>query len=204
MRLISLSGLVTVQDTLAAAGLSVGTVTGNAAANTTETLGALTLNSGYSTVTLTPNAARNTQVTFASLARTAGASGLFRGNNLGTNTVGSQTAGASNIVFTAAPALTGGGGNSGTSTVSIVAGAIGAAGAAGSTSTGTDFVTYNPPTGAVNGLRPLLAQGTDPAAVAMYWNNVKPPCPPPAEGYAALMMAAVPALLCEAKVVSPP
>jgi filamentous hemagglutinin family protein len=132
-------------------------VNGNAAANTTETLGALTLNSGYSTVTLTPNAARNTQVTFASLARTAGASGLFRGNNLGANTVASQTAGASNIVFTAAPALTGGGGNSGTATVSIVAGAIGAAGATGSTSTGTDFVTYNPPTGAVNGLRPLLA-----------------------------------------------
>ena len=64
---------------------------------------------------------------------------------------------ASNIVFTAAPPLTGGGGNSGTATVSIVAGAIGAGGASGSTSAGTDFVTYNPPTGAVNGLRPLLA-----------------------------------------------
>ena len=60
-------------------------------------------------------------------------------------------------MFTAAPALVGGAGNSGTSTVSIVTGTIGAGGASGSTSAGTDFVTYNPPTGAVNGLRPLLA-----------------------------------------------
>ncbi len=132
-------------------------VTGNAVANTTESLGALNLTSGYSTVTLTPDAARNTQVTFASLARTTGASGLFRGTNLGANAVAAQTAGSSNIVFTAAPTLTGGGGNSGTATVSIVAGAIGAGGASGSSSSGTDFVTYNPPTGAVNGLRPLLA-----------------------------------------------
>ncbi len=132
-------------------------VTGNAVANTTESLGALNLASGYSTVTLTPDAARNTQVTFASLARTTGASALFRGTNLGANTVASQTAGSSNIVFTTAPALTGGGGNSGTATVSIVAGAIGAAGASGSSSAGTDFVTYNPPTGSVNGLRTLLA-----------------------------------------------
>ena len=132
-------------------------VVGNATANTTESLGALNLSSGYSTVTLTPDAARNTQVTFASLARTAGASGLFRGTNLGANSVASQTAGSSNIVFTTAPTLTGGGGSSGTATVSILAGAIGAGGAFGNSSAGTDFVTYNPPTGSVNGLRPLLA-----------------------------------------------
>jgi hypothetical protein len=106
---------------------------------------------------VTPDAARNTQVTFASLARTAGASALFRGDNLGANSVASQTAGSSNVVFTAAPALTGGGGNAGTTTVSIVAGAIGSGGALGSSGAGTDFLTYNPPTGAVNGLRPLLA-----------------------------------------------
>lgn len=131
-------------------------ITGNAGANTTETIGALTFNSGYSTVTLTPDAARNTQVTFASLARPidSGAAVLFRGTNLGANAVTSQTAGSSNIVITTAPTLTGGGGNAGTSTVSIVAGAIGDASATG---TGTDFVTYNPPTGSVNGLRPLLA-----------------------------------------------
>ena len=132
-------------------------VTGNAGTNTSESIGALTLNSGYSTITLTPDAAKNTQVTFASLSRSAGATALFRGINLGANTVASQTANNSNIVFTAAPALTGGGGNSGTRTVSIIGGAIGAGGAAGNTSAGTDFVTYNPPTGAVNGLRPLLA-----------------------------------------------
>ncbi len=130
-------------------------VLGNAAANTTETLGALTLATGYSTITLDPNAATNTRVTFASLARTAGATGLFRGTNLGANTVASQTAGTSSIVFTTAPALTGAG-NAGTATVGIVTGAIGAGGASGSTSAGTDFVTYNPPTGTVNGLRPLL------------------------------------------------
>jgi filamentous hemagglutinin family protein len=132
-------------------------VLGNAAANTTESLGALNVVSGYSTVTVTPDAARNTQLTFASLARTAGAAALFRGTNLGANTVASQTAGSSNIVFATAPTLTGGGGNSGTATVSILSGAIGAGGAGGSSSPGTDFVTYNPPTGAANGLRPLLA-----------------------------------------------
>ncbi len=132
-------------------------VTGNSSANTTESLGALTLASGYSTVTLAPNAARNTQVTFASLARTAGAGGLFRGNNLGASTIASQTAGTSNIVITAAPALTGGATGDGTPTISIVAGVIGAGGAAGSTSSGTDFVTYNQIGGSANGLRPLLA-----------------------------------------------
>ena len=133
-------------------------ITGNAGANTTETIGALTFNSGYSTVTLTPDAARNTQVTFASLARTnnSGAAALFRGTNLGANTVASQTAGSSNIVVTTAPTMSGSG-NAGTATVGIIAGAIGAGGASGATSTGTDFVTYNPPTGSVNGLRPLLA-----------------------------------------------
>ncbi len=132
-------------------------VIGNAVANTAESLGALSLTTGYSTVTLAPDAASNARVTFASLTRTAGAAALFRGTNLGVNTVASQTAGSSNVVFTTAPTLTGGGGNSGTATVSIVAGAIGAGGASGSSSAGTDFVTYNPPTGAVNGLRPLLA-----------------------------------------------
>lgn len=131
-------------------------VIGNSGANTTESIGALTLNSGDATITLTPNAAKNTQVTFASLARTAGATALFRGINLGANTVASQTANSSNIVFTAAPTLTGAG-NSGTTTVGIIAGAVGAGGASGNTNSATDFVTYNPPTGAVNGLRPLAA-----------------------------------------------
>ena len=146
-------------------------LTGNAVASTAESLGALSLTSGYSTVTLTPDAAQNTQLTFASLARTAGASALFRGDNLGANTVASQTAGSSNIVFTTAPTLTGGGGNSGTSTVSIVSGVIGAGDAAGSSSSGTDFVTYDPPTGSVNGLRPLL--GSEYAAAPATNVNLK-------------------------------
>lgn len=129
-------------------------ITGNATANTAEVMGALNLASGYSTITVDPNAARNTRIGFSSLTRTQGATALFRGTNLGANTVASQTANSSNIVFTAAPTLTGGGGNAGTNTVSIVGGAIGAASTA---SAGTDFVTYNPPAGAVNGLRPLTA-----------------------------------------------
>jgi filamentous hemagglutinin family protein len=129
-------------------------VNGNAASNTAQSVGALTLSSGYSTITLSPNAARNTLVTFASLSQTTSATVLFRGTNLGANTVASATANNSNIVFTSAPTLVGAGGNSGTSTVSILRGAIGAA---TNSSAGTDFVTYNPPTGSVNGLRPLLA-----------------------------------------------
>ncbi|MBK9520028.1 MAG: autotransporter-associated beta strand repeat-containing protein [Rhodocyclaceae bacterium] len=138
-------------------------VLGNAATDTTETLGALNLNSGFSTVTLTPNAAKNTQVTFASLAQSAGATGLFRGTNLGANAVASPTANSSNIVFTAAPSLTGGGGSAGTATVSIVSGAIGDPNAGG---TGTGFVTYDSP-GPGNGLRPLvLAEYQTPASNA--------------------------------------
>ncbi len=132
-------------------------IIGNSAANTTESVGTLTLTSGYSTVTVSPNAAFNTQLTFASFSRTAGAGVLFRGVNLGQNTIASQTANNSNIVFTAAPALTGGGGVSGTTTVSILSGAIGDGAAAGNIGSGTDFVTYNPTGGSVNGLRPLLA-----------------------------------------------
>ena len=147
-------------------------VVGNAAANTTESLGALTLASGYSTVTMTPNAARNTQVTFSSLSRSAGALVLFRGINLGLNTVASQTAGASNIVFTAAPTLTGAG-NSGTTTVGIISGGIGASGATGNTSLGHGFVTYNPPTGAVDGLRTLLAAEYSTAATPAANTNFK-------------------------------
>ncbi len=133
-------------------------IIGNGGANTTESIGTLTLPLGYSTVTVTPNAAFNTQLTFASFSRTAGASVLFRGVNLGQNTVASQTANNSNIVFTTAPTLTGvAGALSGTTTVNILSGAIGDGGATGNTGSGTDFVTYNPTGGSVNGLRPLLA-----------------------------------------------
>lgn len=131
---------------------------GNSAANSSESIGTLTLTSGYSTVTVTPNVSFNTQITFASFSRTAGAGVLFRGVNLGANTVSSLTANNSNIIFTAAPTLTGvGGALSGTTTVNILSGAIGDGGATGNVGTGQDFVTYNPTGGSVNGLRPLLA-----------------------------------------------
>jgi fibronectin-binding autotransporter adhesin len=128
-------------------------VNGSSNANTAESIGTLTLNANYSTITLVPNSGFNTLVTFASLSRTTGASGLFRGTSLGANTVASATANTSNIVFTAAPALVGGG-NSGTTSVGVISGIIGAATSA---STGTDFMTYNPTGGTVNGLRPLTA-----------------------------------------------
>lgn len=128
-------------------------IIGNGATNTAESIGALVLNSGYSTTTLTPNAASNLAVTFASLSRinANGATALFRGTNLGVNTVASQTANSANIIFTSAPTLSGSG-NAGTNTVGILSGAIGAISSA---SNGTDFLTYNPPTGSINGLRTL-------------------------------------------------
>ena len=132
-------------------------VTGNASTNTSESLGVLTLSTGHSTVTLNPDAARNTRLNFGSLTRTAGATGLFRGTQLGNSTVAAQTAGESNITFTAAPALTGSGGNAGTTTVSILNASIGAGGAGGTSNSGSDFLTYDPPTGTLNGLRPLTA-----------------------------------------------
>ncbi len=133
-------------------------ILGNAAANTSESVGTLTLPSGYSMITITPDVGFNTQLTFSAYSRTAGAGILFRGVNLGANTVASLTANNSNIVFTAAPTLTGvGGALSGTTTVNILGGAIGDGGAAGNVGSGSDFVTYNPTGGSVNGLRPLLA-----------------------------------------------
>jgi autotransporter-associated beta strand protein len=129
-------------------------VIGNANINTTESLDTLNLASGYSTVTLSPNAARNVRLSFTDMSRSAGALVLFRGTNLGVNTVASQTANNSNIEFTTTPPGLVGAGNSGANTVGIIPGAIGAISNA---SAGTDFVTYNPPTGALNGVRILAA-----------------------------------------------
>ena len=140
-------------------------VIGNAGASTTESLGTLNLASGYSTVTLTPNAATNVRLTFTDMTQSAGALALFRGTNLGVNTVASQTANSSNIVFTAAPTLVGAGANN-TTSAGIIPGAIGAITSAG---TGTDFVTtlnFGAGAGTVNGLRTLSA--------AEYSSNVAP------------------------------
>jgi len=104
---------------------------------------------GFSLVTLTANAARNARLHADSFIRNQGTVTFFRGSNLGTSPVASQAAGTTNITFTQAPILKGGGGEAGTTTVSILAGAY------GSTSTsdiyGEGLVTYD----ATYGLRLL-------------------------------------------------
>jgi autotransporter-associated beta strand protein len=130
------------------------TVNGNAGANSVDNVtGTLTVdgsNGFMDVVTVTPNASKNTQLTAAALAQTNGAVVLFNGTNLGTNSISSATAGSSNISFTTAPTLIGGGGAAGTTTISILPNALG--GTTGS-DTGSTFVTYT----AANGIRPLTA-----------------------------------------------
>ena len=128
-------------------------VTGNSTSDTIDTItNALTFNGdnadGFSIVQISPNASQNARLSAGSLARgTPGAVAFFRGDNLGINTITSQTNGSSNIQFTAAPTLLGGGDTSGTK-ISIIPWAAGAPTAGGGVST---FVTYS----ATNGIRPL-------------------------------------------------
>ena len=140
---------------------TVNTVTGaftSAAPSAVGVLGGLTGSAGStglggSIVTLaTPNA-KNVQFNLGSFARNAGGTVLFRGSNLGVNSIASNTASASNIVINnTTNLLTGGGGNANTSTVGIIVGAIG-----DTLSTGTGFgstgglVTYD----STNGVRLL-------------------------------------------------
>lgn len=131
-------------------------VNGNSTANSVDAIeGALTVAAadtagGYSvsTVTVAPNSARNAQLTAGSFVRENRGTLLFRGTNLGANSIASQTANNSNISFTTTPDLVGGGGGAATTTISILPGVI------GGTSTsdgGSTFVTYD----AINGIRPL-------------------------------------------------
>ena len=130
------------------------TVRGNNTANSVDTVtGAVTAGAyanlgGINYVTLTPNSARNTRLSAGSLARANGGVVLFRGTNLGANTIASQTANNANIEFTTAPTLVGGGGGAGSTTISILPWALG-----GTTTSdaGSTFVTYT----AANGVRPL-------------------------------------------------
>jgi autotransporter-associated beta strand protein len=114
-------------------------------ANTVETVsGALTAGGGASTITLTPHSTKNTLLQANSFVRNAGSTLLFRGTGLGANTIASAAANSTNIAFTNAPALLGGGGAAGTSTVSILAGAFGDTSAAGSGFGATGgLVTYD-------------------------------------------------------------
>jgi len=100
---------------------------------------------GIATLTLTPNGNHNTSLSASSLARANGGVVLFRGNNLG-GTLGAN--GVSNITFTTAPTLIGGGGAAGSTNISILNWALGATTASGAANT---FVTYD----AVNGIRTL-------------------------------------------------
>ncbi|HSI12896.1 MAG TPA: autotransporter-associated beta strand repeat-containing protein [Chthoniobacter sp.] len=125
-------------------------VTGNSGASSIDRISnALTAAAGMSTVTLQPDPVQNAQLQAASFVRNPGAAILFRGTNLGVNSIASATPNSSNIVFSTAPALSGGGGAAGTSTVSILPGAIGdtsATGVGNGTSTG-GLVTYDPAKG---------------------------------------------------------
>ncbi|MFA4916765.1 MAG: autotransporter-associated beta strand repeat-containing protein, partial [Syntrophales bacterium] len=127
---------------------------GSPSTDASETAGALTLGSASinaaNSVTITPGAGGSTTMTFASLVRNAGNTVLFRGTDLGST----PAVNVSTLMFTAAPALTGGSGVAGTTTVSIIRGAFGDASLSG---TGTDMVTYN--VGNTNGLRLLNGAG---------------------------------------------
>ncbi|HQJ15261.1 MAG TPA: autotransporter-associated beta strand repeat-containing protein, partial [Candidatus Omnitrophota bacterium] len=109
---------------------------GCGSAATFETVGALNVIAGSNYVTIRDSVGGATVMTFTSFSRVAGAMVLFRGTNLGS----APGDNVSTIMFTTAPALTGGGGAAGTTTVSIIQGAFGSNSPSG---TGTDMVTYN-------------------------------------------------------------
>ncbi len=124
--------------------------TGNATANSSETIGAVTAAGSFNTFLVTPGTTASNSLTMASLTRQNNATFDFRGTGLG-GTPGNTV---SNIYVTAPPALVGGGGGAGSTGISIVPYAIGnstnatAFTAAGQVS--SSFVTYD-----VNGIRPL-------------------------------------------------
>ena len=137
--------------------------TGNATANSSETIGAVTAANGVNTFLVTPGASAGNSLTMASLTRQNNSTVIFRGTGLG----GTPGAGVSNTYVTAAPTLVGGGGGAGTTGISIIPYAIGnntnsvlftAAGLVGSS-----FVTND-----VNGIRPLA---TNEYATAFGVNN---------------------------------
>ncbi len=123
---------------------------GNAASQSSETVGALTVSEGHNTITVSPGGGGSTTMTFASLSRTAGATALFRGTNLGSD----PGPNISTILFTSAPTLTGASGSANSTTVSVIKGVFGDSSLSGS---GSDMVTYN--VGNSNGLRLLNGAG---------------------------------------------
>lgn len=121
------------------------TLTGNAAAATNETVGAVTLASGVNTITLTPNASQAASLNAASFTRQNNASLFVRGTSLGA----AAAPNVAQVTSAVAPALVGGGGADGSTTISIVPWVVGNTSAAATV--GSSFVTYN----ATTGFRPL-------------------------------------------------
>jgi autotransporter-associated beta strand protein len=127
--------------------------------NTTETITGALITDGagarlksssnnYQNVSVDAGSA-HTLLSIGSLQRTNHGTLLVRGDNLGTNTIASTTAGSSNIQITgSAPTLVGGGGAAGTTTISITPWLVGGTSLSDN---GSTFVTYT----AANGLRPL-------------------------------------------------
>ena len=124
--------------------------TGNAAASSSETIGAVTAVNGFNTFLVAPGTGQANSLTMASLARQNNSTFSFRGTGLG----GTPGAGVANIYSTTAPTLVGGGGAAGTTTQSIVPYAIGNSGAT-TTFTAVGLVGSSFVTNGANGLRPL-------------------------------------------------
>lgn len=117
------------------------TSTGVNNANTLDIISeALTIDVGHAFVTASPNASKPLVLNAGSLVHSSGATALLRGTDLGVATIASATSGKANISFTAAPALTGGGGSAGSTTISILPWAYGDITSAGN---GTALVTYD-------------------------------------------------------------
>jgi autotransporter-associated beta strand protein len=119
------------------------TLIGNGAAETTESMGDISI-TGPVTLTVRPGTGQHAALLSNSLTRNAGATILFRGPNLG----GAAGADTANVLFNFAPGLTGGNGPAGSPSVSILPYALGDTSLTG---TGSSLVTYD----AVTGIRPL-------------------------------------------------
>lgn len=102
--------------------------------------GDLTVSAGSIVQVQTGNTSSYAQLFANRLVHGANPSILFRGTNLGSNTITSISANTASIAFTNAPALTGSGGSAGTPTVSILPNAYGDVAYSG---TGTGLVTYD-------------------------------------------------------------
>lgn len=122
-------------------------LTGNGAAATSETAGALYLENGSSTVSAFANASHPTSLNFASISRQNNSTLFVRGRNLGD----SPGSGVGQITSATSPgALIGGDGPSGSTTISILPWVIGNLSVPASL-LGSSFVTYDSGTG----FRPL-------------------------------------------------